>query len=448
MDAAWILLVLVAAGATSQPANDSKSAASKPVEHVVHFAGQANWSNTPSTAPPAVTYDRYGQPIAQATQDLSNRTQAAISQTGTAVKDGFEAGVRATTQQLSTTNPFASSTAAPSSTGTTTGVSSPWTGNSAAAAPAPVWTSNPATTPSLAGTSSTAASAAAAPAWTSIGSSVAAPPLIVPQSPMNMSGYGSISATASRNGPNFPLTASNDQPPLHSVLREPGSPTTATSTTNRADDLAAGWTDNSAPQQPSLGRFGSQPSITSTGRELELGPPPASSSITTDPRSSVSSSGTGTRVGFAGTDGWPSQSPPPAVTAPPSIESANINRQLAAPPINNGMAGTGVSSPFVSQATIQPQNPLQLASTNAVSSGQSMTPMGGSQQNPGMNSQRGNNQPSEQAWMPLILAVLTLAGSLAANLFLGMSYLDARQKYQSLVRKTADTFRRVKAAAA
>jgi hypothetical protein len=50
--------------------------------------------------------------------------------------------------------------------------------------------------------------------------------------------------------------------------------------------------------------------------------------------------------------------------------------------------------------------------------------------------------------MPLIATVLTLAGSLAANLYLGVSYLDARQKYQSLVRKTADTFRRVKAAAA
>ena len=46
--------------------------------------------------------------------------------------------------------------------------------------------------------------------------------------------------------------------------------------------------------------------------------------------------------------------------------------------------------------------------------------------------------------MPLILTVLGLAGSLAANLYLGASYLDARQKYQWLMRKTADTFRRVK----
>jgi hypothetical protein len=52
--------------------------------------------------------------------------------------------------------------------------------------------------------------------------------------------------------------------------------------------------------------------------------------------------------------------------------------------------------------------------------------------------------PSEekQPWVPLIATVLGLAGSLAANLFLGWSYMDARQKYQSLVRRTADTFRR------
>ncbi len=64
------------------------------------------------------------------------------------------------------------------------------------------------------------------------------------------------------------------------------------------------------------------------------------------------------------------------------------------------------------------------------------------------SSQMGNGTTEPQPWMPLIASVLTLAGSLAANLYLGVSYLDARQKYQSLVRKTAETFRRVKAVAA
>ncbi len=51
-------------------------------------------------------------------------------------------------------------------------------------------------------------------------------------------------------------------------------------------------------------------------------------------------------------------------------------------------------------------------------------------------------------WLPLLLVSLSLMGSLSANLFLGWSYLDARQKYRDLVRKTADTFRRVTNAAA
>lgn len=70
----------------------------------------------------------------------------------------------------------------------------------------------------------------------------------------------------------------------------------------------------------------------------------------------------------------------------------------------------------------------------------------GSSGNLNGNGQMGNG-PAAQPWVPLVAAVLVMAFSLAANLYLGVSYLDARQKYQSLVRKTAETFRRVKAAA-
>jgi hypothetical protein len=53
----------------------------------------------------------------------------------------------------------------------------------------------------------------------------------------------------------------------------------------------------------------------------------------------------------------------------------------------------------------------------------------------------------EQPWLPLVVASLALVGSLSANLFLGWSYVDARQKYRALVRKTADKFRRAAEAA-
>ncbi len=57
----------------------------------------------------------------------------------------------------------------------------------------------------------------------------------------------------------------------------------------------------------------------------------------------------------------------------------------------------------------------------------------------------GNGEP--QQWGTLLVALLALAGSLAGNVYIGWSYLDARQKYQALVRRTADTFRRTKVAA-
>jgi hypothetical protein len=57
--------------------------------------------------------------------------------------------------------------------------------------------------------------------------------------------------------------------------------------------------------------------------------------------------------------------------------------------------------------------------------------------NPPANSPAGDAPP----WMPLVLVSLTLIGSVSANLFLGWSYMDARQKYRTLVRKTADKFR-------
>jgi hypothetical protein len=50
--------------------------------------------------------------------------------------------------------------------------------------------------------------------------------------------------------------------------------------------------------------------------------------------------------------------------------------------------------------------------------------------------------------MPLLVVSLSLAGSLGANLFLGWSYMDARQKYRSLVQKTANKFRRAASSAA
>jgi hypothetical protein len=51
-------------------------------------------------------------------------------------------------------------------------------------------------------------------------------------------------------------------------------------------------------------------------------------------------------------------------------------------------------------------------------------------------------------WIPLLVVSVSLAGSLAANLFLGWSYADARFRYRNLVRKTTSSFHRATGAAA
>jgi hypothetical protein len=53
-----------------------------------------------------------------------------------------------------------------------------------------------------------------------------------------------------------------------------------------------------------------------------------------------------------------------------------------------------------------------------------------------------------QPWFTLLAALIGLAGSIALNVYLGWSYIDARQKYQALVRRTAETFRRSHSVAA
>jgi hypothetical protein len=48
----------------------------------------------------------------------------------------------------------------------------------------------------------------------------------------------------------------------------------------------------------------------------------------------------------------------------------------------------------------------------------------------------------ELPWWPFVGVNMGLVGSLAANLFLGWSYADARHKYRTLVRKTTHAFQK------
>ena len=50
--------------------------------------------------------------------------------------------------------------------------------------------------------------------------------------------------------------------------------------------------------------------------------------------------------------------------------------------------------------------------------------------------------PEAEPWLPLMMVAVVLMGSLGVNLFLGFSYLDARHKYLSSVRRGSQSYGR------
>ena len=474
MDAARILVVLTIAGISWQPAESLAQSANYPTQGTANFAGQTNsWSNSNSAGQPATSYDRYGQPAATPAPPITTRVQNGVVDTGNALRDGFDAGMRAAADR--TASAFG-------------GTSSNVNGNVGASAVSSPWPTTPV------GSSGGTASGVIAVdgGWTSIGTGIAAPKLLIPHSPMangysgtNLgttmaSNYGNSTESSGRYGPNLSAPATNESLTEHSVLTDSSRPTswpstastnpTSSTTNNPAADWTTTWNNNG----------GSSPSVTASGpeersansrhgRSSESGRNSGLVPIATANNTPTETNGsTGTRSG-ADTDPWtrPPQStlgPPPGFTTAEKPAATNGNFAGTAPNSANGVNGSpwpnqtannfgangsnngGLNNGGPSSGTGFTTNP----GPNTVRS--PFVPANGSVagvNNPtGRNLLAGNTPGENQQWLPLVLAVLTLAGSLAANLFLGMSYLDARQKYQSLVRKTAETFRRVKAAAA
>jgi hypothetical protein len=169
----------------------------------------------------------------------------------------------------------------------------------------------------------------------------------------------------------------------------------------------------------------------------------------------VSTTGNRYNDGWPDSNNWTQPSQPTLGSANGATAATSTSRTSpggnlnTAPAINTNQPGGQFASQSGFPTTSgQTTGVINTAATNPGSTASSTA---GNLPQIGRNSATSNvaATPSDpQAWMPLILTVLGLAGSLAANLYLGVSYLDARQKYQSLVRKTADTFRRVKAVAA
>lgn len=458
MHAARLLAVFVTVGIVSELA-------------AVSALGQSNWSG--STTPQTTSnYERYAQPVNSAAAAISQQTQNAANSVGNSLRDGLDAGFRATEQSVNS----AASQMSSSFSGNTSNQAvnnatrSPWPTNSAA--------------PATQATRTAAGTPATGSGWTSIGTTVAAPPLIVPQSPMatpNYNGGAAVGTTtaAGRNGPNFPAPPVNDQQSLHSVLTDP-----ARSTASQPGVSAPDWPQNYSGSAPAtIGRTGNQPLNGGVAQDSGLVPVQGSSFGQSDPRTTTAARPNDSNW----LEAWNNQSQPSAPAIESAANRAATNSNVAGPQLNgplnnpqNGQFTNNQNAPngqFANPAGTSPwpQSNGQLAGqpNGQMPNGQQYNNYPPGNMNPNAsqmpqgqmnNGQLANNQlgmgangnshtqaglsNSDQPWVPMVLAVIGLAMSFAANLYLGASYLDARQKYQSLVRKTADTFRRVSAAAA
>jgi hypothetical protein len=451
------------------------------ISRTAYFAGQAGW--TPDRYGPiepagATSGQRYPPPSLSSSSQVGpppsivDRAQAAVTETGSTLRDGVEAGIRAANDQLSrggeelldatrdagqefgqqlrdltypssrelqttgnnlrdatertigaagnrlqqVSNPFVTATEAPTTApATRVGVAPPpWTdssANSAASSPGRSTVANgasPGQTAAQAG-GSTASSAG----WTSIGTTVAAPPLIIP--PMSTTvRTGNArpfqTSPAAVEGPQFPDTPSTRREAIHSPLTDPAQ---QASTKTSKDEWSTGWGTGPSTPQVSINRAGNTPSITDSEHNPDL--------VRVQPADTPQRNGEQSTSRFE--DLW---------------DNASIWAQSAQAPPTSATQSNGVSN--------LPTNAAAQISSNNTSNSQpatNSTPLAEvvTAGHPSPSVQRADEPP----WLPLLLVSLSLMGSLSANLFLGWSYMDARQKYRSLVRKTADRFRRAAA---
>jgi hypothetical protein len=400
------------------------------------FAGQAGWTPERSAAPPpasAPVYDRYAQPPStgisgvapppsvadrfQAQAEAANEqfqswTDSATRQlqsTGENLRTAAQQALRGDSGPSRASNPFAATTSqAPAASARTRGGAAPPPWNSSGTS-APDWDAD-----SEDSTFGQPAPPALQPirtdsGWTSIGSQVAAPPLLIPSLTTKPSTTQSGAAITRSDSSSAPLGRGVTPP------------------TNGADSWATGWDNNAGGGQATISRSTDAVARTTAGGN-DLGRGETGNSRSQDTQANSSNNWADL---WGDNDPWadspqgpaPATSTPqaPAITSPPAVTNSAGPPLLAAPANNFGNAAA--APPVIGQPALGAPTLRGEASTSV--------PVG-----------------DEPPWMPLLVVSLSLAGSLGANLFLGWSYLDARQRYSTLVRKTADKFRRAATATA
>jgi hypothetical protein len=466
------------------------------VQQTAYFAGENGWTaGAPNAAPPpgASAYDRYAAPSTGSTIGVSpppsvlERAQAAVTETGNTLREGIETGVQTADQQFSRAgaemldatrnagqefgqqlqefarnpsqqlqstandlrvatqqtlgavdnelqrvNPFATSDAQGAGGGN----------SQRAVAPPPSWPSSAGHGSTLPATSATGetglrgtespgmAPTRTATGWTSIGTNVAPPPLAAPQLASSSASRGENGfpiRMAGNNGPSFPASDARGvngsiTGPAQQQVQAPPS----------ASNWANGWSDAAGPVGATIGRSGNAPLNGNGSSESNL------EAVQPLPGSQNSQ-----RAASTWDDPW--QRNEQVVQAPRSAPANGGTRNdphHAAATQNAGAEWQFGDWPPQSQSGTPRGQVRSSTSGNAFGS---IPPDGTTNSGHLTASSPSTEQPP---WLPLLVVSLSLVGSLSANLFLGWSYIDARQKYRTLVRKTADTFRRVAAPAA
>jgi hypothetical protein len=444
----------------------------EPVNHTANFAGQSGWTpdryeQSPPSAVPS--NDRYTQPpgirptAIQPPPTLTDRARSALRETGNTLRDGLEAGIQAANAQLQGLSGETARPPAATSRSRGNVAPPPWT--EIARLTQPDWsTEEPgATEPPFDPTASPGmVPTRTASGWTSIGTDVAAPPLLVPRLAAAPATASPPLAASSQNSLNFPPATSasesnrsvlsqssrNRQPPAapadNWVLggEQDTEEVAAPPTFARADSVAP-LPSAAAPPQNNL---------------LSLQPPQSA----TEPLHQQQPAATNPWTKrWEDDERWnqPPQSLPDATAAEPPRAA----KQVATSHATENKADSGLASdqryalppaaavPKQAVAEATPAQPPQQAEIvppdapiAAAAAPLYTTTTAPTAQPPAAVASAAEQPP----WLPLLVVSLLLLGSVGANFFLGWSYFDARQKYRNLVRKTAAKFHRAATSAA
>src|SRR4051812_10574165 len=316
MDAQRTLFVLTIAALLTGAALAAPPSESAPVRN--------DWSSTGPTSAATISKsptDRYGSPqytYPQATQpqSITQRVQNGVNDTANSLRNGVDSGVRTVGQQFSTaatnasqqtfgtagypsqnSNPFATQPAAPpANSATRNSTSSPWTTGSStpALSTAPSWDSSVPITPVDRSVLASPSAPQASGNWSSIGSTIAAPPLLTPQMPTTASSLAPLNTTAFDSGPALTTDSYRGAPASSSTAanwaQQSPSAQSASRSSATNDGLAAAWdasANNSNSFGAAIGSTANNAARPSSTRESEFPTSPRLGSNSPDVRSTV-----------------------------------------------------------------------------------------------------------------------------------------------------------------